>query len=75
MNQRQLKKHSGSAQSQTAAVYLTPTRYYYYCDFTHPCAAIGSKRLPQKEQKAAVFEISELPAKTNWKHPFAESAN
>jgi hypothetical protein len=45
------------------------------CDFTHPCAAIGSKRLPQKEQKAAVFEISELPAKTDWKHPFAESAN
>jgi hypothetical protein len=31
--------------------------------------------LPQEQQKSALFDISKLPAKRKWKHPFAESTN
>src|SRR2546422_7152404 len=80
MNQRQLKKHSGSAQSQTAAVYLTPTRY---CDLKHFFAAIRSIYLPPDLQKPNKFSTpislirrlleAYIAGSANWKINLAES--
>src|SRR6266567_5510606 len=36
-----------------------------YCDFTHPLAAIGSKRLPQGQQKSALLISQNSPQREN----------
>ena len=70
-----IERSRGARKSKLAGSYFASARNDDDdCDFTHLCAGIGGKRLPQEQQKG-LFRDLKIAAKTKWKHHLAESLN